>query len=169
MENPLRTARLNRGLTIDSLARQASVSKQLIIRSEQGTYVNPPPNLVTFLFPLSADQLTCDQAYRDFQNTQRRLSSGTLIPDPPVPPVGEHPFIHWRTSSGITSTMRFCILFCVQHAILHKFETKPRSVTTTPTNLKEALLDAEIHEDAVNLLEVLFQNYKRQLRSTNAA
>lgn len=169
MENPLKTARLNRGLTIDSLARQANISKQLVIRSEQGTYVNPPPTLLTFLFPLSADQYAADIAYRDYQNTQRRQAAQLLIPDPPIPPVGEHPFIHWRTASGITTTMRFCILFCVQHAILHKFENKPLAVITTPTNLKEALLDAEVSEDALNLLELLFQNYKRKLRLKNAS
>lgn len=169
MENPLKAARLNRGLTIDSLSHHAQVSKQLIIRAEQGTYVNPPPNLLQYLFPTSEAQYTADLTYRDYQKYRRNQAALTLIPMPPAPPVGKHPFIHWRESADITTTMRFCIIFCVQHAILHKFETKPLSTQSVPTNLREALLDASHSEDAVNLLEILFQNYKRQLRLGNVA
>lgn len=70
-----RTLRLNAGLSLQGLAIQTGLSKNALVRAEQGTYANPLPSLVEYWVSRLTSQvteLTIVESYEDYQYAQRK-------------------------------------------------------------------------------------------------
>lgn len=52
--NPLKQLRLSKRLSQEVLAHRAGVTRQLVIRAEQGVYASPPPRLLDYLLEVAS-------------------------------------------------------------------------------------------------------------------
>lgn len=159
MENPLKEHRLKAGFTIGRLAARVEVSKQFIIRAEQGCYTTAPEPLVEFWCERE-DVLASDieREYFNFQHWKRKQSFGKLIEPWSFPEIGRHPFILWREYSGIKSEAAVCVLFCLHPAVMYKFEKG--KMTDVPEMLTAALLESGYSAETVNKLEVAYEKWR---------
>jgi len=167
-QNPLKVLRKRAGRTIDQVAARAEVSRQFVIRSEQGVYSEPPASLLGFyssILDVSVAQVTND--YFNFQRATRQANYGRLI-EPwaftAVGAVGEHPFTRWRLMSGISSAAGVCKLFCVHPASLNKFEKHPEQCAVVPDQLAKALLESGYKASTLADLESAYLEHKRKMR-----
>ena len=163
--NPLRARRLSLGLTQDALARTARLSRQLILRAEQGTYTNIPPRLLHALYPTTVERLVAKDLYQEFQTSLRVNAYGQLDPSFDFTDVSpkRHPFIEWRISSGL-NTIQFCKLFAVQHSIVHRWEDAPPGRNGGPVSVPgpvvTALQDAGYPPHVVAGLQQAYAKYR---------
>lgn len=173
-ENPLRLLRFDQRLSLDQLARKAGVSRQLIIRAEQAVYNSPPPVLVATLL----DNISEDRAvegfddrefvyhlYKQFQTFTRKKNYGRLNPkfSFAAVPVGVHPWVNWRLSSGIAARIGPAKHYCVHPALLHKFEVQPHLVQSPPGDLRGALIEAGYRKELLDELAAAYDTYKVHL------
>lgn len=159
MENPLKRERLNAALTLAQLADRLDVSKQFIIRAEQGCYVAPPEILVGYFVErrdVNAGEL--EQDYYKFQHYKRRESFGRLITTWTFPKTDKHPFTYWRECSGIKSEAGACVLFCLHPAVMFKYERG--KMLSTPEQLTLALLESGYDPVLVDKLEESYLSFK---------
>ncbi len=184
IDNPLREMRLRLGWTLDKTARLMATSRQFIIRSEQAVYADPPPRLTELLLDHTepnipdlpnpgavgvgmSDELIVYQLYHLFQVQTRRENYGKLITDFdfPIHPAYslQHPFVLWRTRSGINARIGPSKLFCVHPALISKFEIRPHLCTTAPKELITALRDSGYDEELLDSFAQAYDTYKRAL------
>lgn len=72
-ENPFKVLRETNQITLESLAKQIGITRQAIIRTEQGTYVDIPSRIQEwFASKYPVDYGTLGEEYRDFQSLTRR-------------------------------------------------------------------------------------------------
>jgi transcriptional regulator with XRE-family HTH domain len=165
VENPLKHTRQLLNLTIDTVASRTQLSRQFIIRAEQGVYSDAPDSLISYYAALmDLDTIEIQQRYFNFQFATRKANYGRLI-EPWAFPVGSgHPFINWREFSGVGSTAGICKLFCVHPATMNKFEHRPHLLNSVPEQLTAALLESGYSAETLDLLEIAYSNYKIRLR-----
>lgn len=175
--NPLRQARLEARLSLDQLARKANVSRQLIIRAEQGVYADPPPRLLDVIMDLAAvevlfggDREVVYHVYHAFQTATRKANFDRLSKtfDFRSVPVGVHPFVDWRLRSGIRARIGPAKYYCVHPALLHKYEVQPHLVQSTPGDLQRALRESGYSSELLDALEDAYYTYKVSRRITSA-
>lgn len=170
-KNPLREIRLSLGLSLDRLAREARVSRQLIIRAEQAVYSDPPPRLLKTLLWLDVDEYSDAESviaqYHAFQVQTRKLNYGALIPNfnfKNLVPPGQHPFVVWRVRSGVKARIGPAKFFCVHPALLHKFEVQPHLVVTPPSELMLALAQSGYTKEFLASFAKAYDDYKNRRR-----
>lgn len=132
MMNPIRDFREQLSLSLNDMARLASVTPLAIIRSEQGVFTSVPPSVVSAVLNSKivvtrsghalVDPDSIQEAYEAFQRFTRRSNYGQLSPDlPPFKP-GVSPLVHWRLTSNLPSQMGFCKAFCVHPSPVAQIE-----------------------------------------------
>ena len=192
--NPLKTLRKSSGLTIEQVCYQTGLSKSLVIKQEQGTYNEISRTLLAFykdVCPTDFSVVEVEVHYRQWQRKTRTNNFGMLSPhfpladylaDLPVDtsshlPVGVaigtrkgepyyHPFEYWRlTSASSPNVNQISKAFCVQQAILFKFENQPHLVNSVPEPLFYALLQAGYQRSTLEALETAYGEYKQYLRN----
>jgi transcriptional regulator with XRE-family HTH domain len=165
-ENPLKRLRHLCNLTLDQVAYQVGVSRQFIIRAEQGVYSAVPDSLLDFYGGrLEVDALAVGAEYYQFQLLTRKANYGRLIEPWTFPDVLQHPFIHWRLMSGVTSSAGICKLFCVHPATINKFEKRSFLMNAIPDQLVGALLESGYHPETLDTLEQSYKRYKLEQRN----
>lgn len=177
--NPVKQLRKEYSLTMESVALHAQVSRQTVLRTEQGTFTDIPPKLLAWFeqnFPYySVKDLPHD--YLAWQEHHRRinygslilgiphLQFGTLVPIENLFPVGEHPFTWWRNVSGLENTVIIGKLYCIHLSTLSKFESSlPPSVV--PAQLTSALRSAGYPNKVLEGLSVAYQEFYRQRQAS---
>lgn len=140
--NPFRTLRAENNLTIKDLCQRTYVSKQAVIRLEQGTFNEPLPSVLDWFvksYGLSELEL-CDR-YAEYQNEVRKRHHHLFGPDLRVPNDTVHPFRYLRDKINFSIT-EVSKALCVPQSALDRFEKKWRVQKTVPRTLTTALYGA---------------------------
>lgn len=73
--NPFKTLRVNAGFSLQGLATQSQISKQALLKAEQGLYANPLPSLVDYWMrrpSFDVSELDITEGYENFRYAVRR-------------------------------------------------------------------------------------------------
>lgn len=141
MENPLKLTRLSLDLTQEGLAKKAGLSKSSVIRTEQGLYSSPPPQL---LKALNMDYSKTLPLYTAFQTLHRASNNSRSA----------NPYFTWQNFSFLVepslayrhpfeillegrSILDFCKAFCVTPNLVTRWVKKYWLVTSVPTLILE--------------------------------
>ncbi len=182
--NPLRRIRKQLGLTQESLADLADVTRTFVVRHEQAVYESPSESLYRVLrkqgrklnrISREHESIPSFEAvewqYAEFQRLTRLAHRDRLdhefFKDPLTlnAGLGVHPFVLWREFSGIDSRIAISKFFCVQPATVTKYERNPNLCAETPPSLLSALEGAGLPVGVLDQLEAAFQEYKTYLKS----
>jgi hypothetical protein len=154
-ENPVRSSRRRLGLTQLDLASACNVSRQTVLRTEQGVYTSLPPSLGEWLV---SDVPGIYTAYHAWQRAKRRNSYGRLV-EPYTFDLSDNPFRRWRHDSGLASRMGVCKDFCLHPAVVTKFENTLEHLTV-PDIILDSLRDAGYSESTLTELQRAYVNYR---------
>lgn len=168
--NPLKTLRESYNWTQEDFARFAGCSKLLVIRTEQGCYPAPPPVILDFLrrSPRLKEGDYDTEAflaeYIEFQRLTRQENFGRLNPTYDFEAASPtHPFVAWRESSNLNAT-QVSKYYCVQQALIYKFEKQHYLLNSLPAPLVDALMESGYGQSLINRLAIAFDQFK-QLQS----
>lgn len=176
--NPFKRLRTEANLTQQGLAQVAMVSKQLIIRTEQGCFAGPPPVLIEFFthhYGITSVEL--EEEYEDFQRAVRDANPRLLGIYPSSPSLKgksggiesrAHPFNKWRSMAGLNVTQVSKGL-CVSQATLHRFESKPMLQQSVPGTLLSALLDNGYTNEELLKFQSDYEYFRNSKRVTPRA
>lgn len=172
IENPLVTLRNDARLTVDGIARRAGVGRQVVMRTEQGVFTDPPDSILDTLLALSpdTDKAGVLAAYYAYQRDVRRYNFGRLDTDVDFniwahTEVSDHPFVWWRCNSGIVARIQVSKLYCVHPAVMFKFEMQPWLMKSLPQQLEDALLESGYSEAVLTNLASAYRIYRGYLSS----
>lgn len=163
--NPFKELRESLNLTLEQLARQTALSKQAIIRCEQGTYSQPLPALMSFAVNRGENENDFTNRYNDFQYRTRYANAylfGDSLPNRLEYRVYsadnlEHPF---RTIRGSYNPTEVAKALCVPQATITYFERKSKQQKSVPKALIEALLMAGYTNADVSGLVAAYDSYR---------
>lgn len=131
----------NSPLSHDALSRKIHVSKQALIRLEQGTFNVPLPSVVDFYVARGESELRMRDAYEDYQNRMRErheyLFGDHLEIDLNV---DDHPFRQLRYGSNPPlNPTEVSKSLCIPQATIEHFEKKWRTQKSVPKALVDCL------------------------------
>lgn len=162
LTNPIKEARLARGLSQKALAASASMSTHALMRYEQGLYEHISPNLLqTLQSELQVSQEGIIQDYVAFRLETQRAAASLFDPAPAATlEAAQHPFVGFREAItqravGSDARIRFCILLAINPAVVLNYDSgKQRAM---PHLIKEALLNAGLDETYLSMLDIYGQ------------
>jgi len=172
--NPLRAIREHMHWTLVRVAREAGVSKQLVISNEAAQYERPSDTLLDYYLLYrnewedAVDYNNLIRDYKAFQYAQRRSNYGVLtFPVNDRYPVGGsnpvNPFMFVCALSNIPTT-RICKLYCVHQGLIHRLIHENNLMQSLPGVLKDALLDSGYSAETIAAFDSAFIEYKRSVR-----
>ena len=144
-QNLIKRYRNQLGISQDDCAYETQISRQAILRAEQGVYHEVLPSISDYFQQfISPNEL--DTEYRDWQKNNRYSNREALtLFDAAVGFSGfssrVHPLAIWLKLSRLNK-IQFCKLFCVHPATLHRFLHEGSSL---PEQFIEAMADADIN------------------------
>lgn len=183
--NVFKELRTQHGWTHNELCQKIYISKQALIRLEQGTYTNPLPSVLTWwaehtcrasncpsnqsdLFPgQPLGELFIRDAYSDFQQNQRSrydhvFGTSLVFNDAEYARIHEqryHPFrvLRERCYFSLTEVARS---LCLPQATLEHFEKKYRTQQSVPKELRNALRDIGYPTDDRNYFADQYMQFR---------
>lgn len=166
--NPIKQARIERGMTQRELAVFAGMTPHALLRYEQGLYEQISPNLLSCLeweFNIKPEDLKAD--YAKFRHDQQIACAEHMQHPPRIQITAEkHPFTLFR--EGITrravgkdTRIGFCILLAINPAVVLNYDSGKQA--TMPHLIKDALLNAGLDEGYLKMLDnygqIWFERY----------
>jgi hypothetical protein len=183
--NPFKQLRLDHGFTHSELCSQVYISKQAIIRLEQGTYTNPLPTVLTWWGEHHCASSKCPSnqsdikpgqpigelylrdAYAEFQQNQRaryfRIFGVSLVfNDNELRRIHDeryHPFriLRERANFSLTEVARS---LCLPQATLEHFEKKFRTQQCVPKALRSVLREIGYATNELNEFEDEYMQFR---------
>lgn len=139
--NPFTELRQRNDLTVQEFADRAGVSKQSIIRLEQGCFQEPLPKVLSYVlsnYPVSEFTLVND--YEDFQIQQRmrhpRYFGNVRVLLELDHPATEHPLRLLRGKRNLTEVAKD---LCLSQATLAFFERRVKNQKSVPKQLLDVM------------------------------
>lgn len=160
--NPLREVRLQESLGLQEMADLIGISKQALIRLEQGTYDTILPVVLEYYrdnFHLS--ELALMDGYESFQEKQRarhfHYFGPTLVPE--ALNIREHPLRILRRLINVTPT-EVAKDLCLPHATLTYFERKAKQQKSVPKSLINVLHEIGYSTSQINEFHRAYDKYR---------
>lgn len=164
--NPLRKARISRNETLQSLADKCGLSKQTLIRSEQGLFEEPPVKLVTYLVSDGANELQLRDDYEGFVlgvRSRHKRMFGEF--NKTVREAGQHP-LTWLLSNWIVgepmNVTEMAKLLCLSQAQLSHWLNNPKQVKV-PSPLLTALFQSGYAKFELESLVTEYAKYRTEI------
>jgi len=158
--NIFKELREEQGWSHDQLGRRALLSKQALIRVEQGTWANPLPTLVDYWVKHhGVNELTLLDNYEWFRNAQRRRHHklfGFHINVAASSPI--HPMRQIREPYNPSEVAK---MLCVPQATIQYFERKWKQQKSVPKELCVALHDIGYTLNEVRCFEADYAAWRR--------
>jgi len=171
--NPFRALRLREGFTVQAFADKCGVSKQALIRLEQGTYNEPLPSVLDYVvdqYCLSHLGLCSD--YAEYQDKQRQRYTRLFGDFPSVWSTSTHPLRQLRMAVGLNPT-EVSKALCFPQATLVHWEQHTKLQQSVPTRFVEILRQVGYTKPEVLSLVSAYNDYRRGLldndRTTSTA
>jgi transcriptional regulator with XRE-family HTH domain len=144
--NPYKKLRLQAGLTQARLAKESSLSRNYVLRVEQGLYSTPSPKLETTLSIYLSDISLLD-TYHVWIRNERAPVAALFFPRTEYFlrnyfSCPEHPHKCYRQVVIGNSLIEYCRTVKIQQSIIQAYELSTN--TALPFLLKEALLDCGV-------------------------
>jgi transcriptional regulator with XRE-family HTH domain len=174
--NPVKAARQELGLTLERFAAEAGCSKQLLIRTEQGTY--PTPSLLIWNLirrrlkdPPSWHQFV--NRYYEWQERTRQESYGVLTEEFPkeydqhleLAKTLEGPLAYWASvSPKYPNPTQLAKAFCIPQATIFKFMSQPHLCDSIPNTIIFALDESGYSDQCIRGFQKAFDAYKAEVR-----
>jgi transcriptional regulator with XRE-family HTH domain len=172
--NPLRALRDAKRLTLEAVYKGTGVSKQYLIRLEQGTYPSVPDNILRYfdIEPGTVEYQMFAEDYYRYQLTCRHEAFETGLFTEAFPyddyvrdtDYVQHPFTYWMslTSTNLTDV---CKRLCITQSLIHRFVKEPWVIHRLPLPLVLSLREAGWSESTIEGLETAFGEYKDALNN----
>lgn len=161
------------GYTIQELADLAGISKQALIRTEQGCYTEPPERIVDYwVEKRDCDYTTLTNGYFLFVTHTRRRHEKLFGAFPDLVDfqhARQHPMKFLRslwtnpfdeTNIGTMNITEMAKLLCLSQSMLDHFENHPRRQQTVPAPLVQALRDNTYTSYEVGQLQLAYEWYR---------
>lgn len=164
--NPFRSLRLMEDETLNSLAQKIGVSKQALIRLEQGTYSDPLPAVLNFYsqnYHRSEHELcVAYAAYQQDKRSNHERYFGDIRPLLQVEVTVEnlsqsHPLRLLRGSRSLTQIAKD---LCIPQATLTYFERNVVQQKSVPKILCQVLREIGHYSSEVQALVVAYEHYR---------
>ncbi len=164
--NPFRSLRLENDETLQALTQKIGVSKQALIRLEQGTYADPLPVVLNYYshnYHLSEHELGLRYAaYQKNQrsNHERYFGDVRLKLEPTPTPENlsqSHPLRLLRGNLSLTQVAKD---LCIPQATLTYFERNVVQQKSVPKVLCQVLREVGHYASEVQALHVAYINYR---------
>lgn len=179
-ENPVKTYRLNKNLTLVQLSEMVGISEHALIRTEQGFYPSLSTALTAELGPRASDrynewqQTVRRQHYRvfgDIANTKFESDKHPLdvlyqqwcITD--MDPTGK--CFYTPVGSKLNDT-EVCKLLCLNQSVINYWHNRSNSQKTVPTQFLEALHVNGYSNTELALIASAYSEYQNYLRGAPA-
>lgn len=170
--NPLIAARLKLGMTQETLALRIGISRNVLIRCEQGQFPDLVPSVLDW-FSDNYDDFDLDDwrhEYREFQHNVRSDFAGYISYANSAPRV-THPgnvlLAQYDEGRGITIP-GFCRNFCIHQAKMYDWITRPDKYNEVPAIVITALRDAGIGEmliqNVITDYKIYHENYRLRFK-----
>jgi transcriptional regulator with XRE-family HTH domain len=178
--NPFRWLRLNANLTLNELCELTGVSKQAMIRLEQGTYAEPIERVMEFWltnasrYNQDTDYVELTNKYERYKAVMRKRHSRIFGSMPVLDAfhrrIDKHPFVTLRSlwqnpeTQQVLGTMNVteCSkLLCIPQSVLDHFQNKVARQQTVPQPLLEALRDNGYGSDDLSVFSQAYEDHRR--------
>lgn len=166
--NPFTQIRLNQDDTVQGFADKVGVSKQAVIRLEQGTFNEPLPNVVDYcvnILGVNWSGLMGD--YEEFQKLQRSRYPRLFghFPISWTPDI--HPMRILRLKNPIVelTPTEVAKALCFSQATLVHWERHPRLQQSVPKQFCEILNEIGYTAEEVRSLQTAYRWYRDYLRN----
>lgn len=130
------------GLSHQQLATRLRLSKQALIRLEQGTFNQPLPTVVDYYVKSHGyNELELTDAYEGYRQSMRkrhRILFGYQLQV--ITEVSEHPFRQLRFKANLNPS-EVAKSLCIPQATIQHFERKWKQQKTVPKDLQQAMHD----------------------------
>lgn len=178
--NPLKDLRAQSGLTMQGICDLSGISRQALIRAEQGVYPSIPERLLTFWLdfrfvnrePVTYVELTT--SYTNFKLATRASHYrmfGTpefLVTPSAVGNLTTHPlqllFDNWElpdlTKLGKMNPTEFAKLLCISQSVVDHFLKKIANQASVPTQIRSALFDSGYTNNELANFEKCYVRYR---------
>ncbi len=164
MDNPIRSLRISLGLTQGDLVKLSTLSRMVVLRTEQGLYKSPSPLITSPLIELAGNPETLTheslvEAYKASQKYQCENQQYWVKKLPTSPkrlwgnPDDSHPIVYFRgrwAPPVAKSRMGFCKAFCLHPNSMRLFESGEQ--LTVPSSLLVGLSLAGLTAAALDTL-----------------
>lgn len=179
--NPFRVLRLNANLTIQDLTELTGVSKQAIIRLEQGTYSEPVDRVLNFWIEQGArynqdtDYVSLVNRYEHYQEVIRKRHA-RIFGNMPMHSwfkqhLDQHPFTLLRslwqdpeslsdTPLGSMNVTECSKLLCIPQSVLDHFDNRIVRQGSVPKPLITALRQNGYRSDELFIFEQAYTDYR---------
>lgn len=169
--NPFKDLRIASDWTMVEICNRAGISKQALIRTEQGTYEYPPERLLDFWSNEGTSYTELTTRYEQFQlDTRRRHSYLFGRSSYWAFTLSEHPFVtlltsHWcdaldREYLGVMNATECAKLLCVNQSVVDHFVQKPQRQKSVPAPLLRALRQNGYTLDDLDNLSQAYVDYR---------
>ncbi len=158
--NPFKAARNELNLTMMELAKQSGVSKQAIVRLEQGTFVKPLDAVAQYFTDQGYSYLSLRDAYEEFQHLTRQsnhLMFGNIVAVLSGWPENTHPFRYIREPYGPTAVAK---ALCISQASIEHFENRVAHQTIVPQALQDVLNEIGYNRSEIAVLNDCYKHYR---------
>lgn len=160
--NPFKAARQELKLTMYELSKLTGVSKQAIIRLEQGTFVEPLEAVAQYFSDQGFAFLGMRDEYYDFQTKMRERHHRMFgdIPKSKDPYLENmvHPFRELRGIFGPTYVAK---ALCISQASIEHFENRPAHQTIVPQAIQDVLNQIGYSREEIEDLNWNYRLYRR--------
>lgn len=163
--NPFSDLRAQTGLSHVDLGKRMGVSKQALIRLEQGTFDLPLPNVLQYWVDQGYSELALVDQYEDFQaftrQSNRQLFGPTLLVNISYQ---QHPFEQLRlgisTPVGALNKTQVAKRLCLPQSTLQRWETDWRRQKSIPRNLQIVLMQTGYTKDQVKYFSHAYKTWR---------
>lgn len=166
--NPFQYLRVKHHMTHAELAKAMYISKQALIRLEQGTYDVPLPAALNYWTGVhEVSELSIVDAYENFQQEMRRAHVMLFGPDLKVDaervfhPLGQ---LRKRAKFGELNQTELAKVLCIGQSTIQRWENYWQQQKTVPRALQQVFVEIGYTNDQV----VEFNNLYKQWRAWRA-
>lgn len=158
--NPFKAARIELDLTMAELSKLTNVTKQSIVRLEQGTFVYPLDAVSQYFTDQGYSYLSLRDAYIDFQTKQRKRHFrmfDNFVAKLSKCPNNEHPFRYIRQPFTPTYVAK---ALCISQASIEHFENRVARQSIVPQALQDVLNEIGYGRSEIGVLNACYEAYR---------
>lgn len=166
--NPFTELRQQMDFTVARFAAECDVSKQAMIRLEQGTFNGPLPRVLEYCVKnFSVSELQLTDMYEEFQTQMRKRHKRYFGDFDVLYGVSNvHPL---RALRGKRNPTEVAKALCIPQATLVYFERRPVQQKTVPKLLIEVMRQIGYTKSEVEYFERTYANYREYVLEGRAA